>query len=383
MRTRADTPAIAGNVDALALLHRTQVRLGDGLAHPDHISVRPEQVLVQARLDEIALRFGGPGVFLRHLLEARPGHAFERLPGALALFRGACTPAEEAHDLRARLVDRELPQARRIRRHAGRRQDRVGGDAGQREAVAFHVHGEVAVLDLLAFEIDRDAAQPMRGLHDLHAPILKPYAAAGLRLRAGVQRHRVEAVAAVHRDQPVRLPDLRRQAKPEEFLRLRQLFGHLARQRRRLRCVADKSPDVSAELLGAISLHRHLVVHARGLGLPGDQHAFPLAVEAQPMQHALQVAVEHAADRELHAPVRAAVVDHVRPALGIAPGRERLAEHLEAHRPVRRQLFRLQHRVPVVSQAQRQACGNSRGELLLHAPKYSIAHRSHRRRQRG
>ena len=68
-------------------------------------------------------------------------------------------------------------------------------------------------------------------------------------------------------------------------------------------------------------------------------------------QRALQLSVQHAPHGELHAPMRAAIAHDVRPALGVAPRGEVLAEDLEADRTLGRQFLRLQHRIPVVSQA--------------------------------
>src|SRR5262249_3079452 len=86
-----------------------------------------------------------------------------------------------------------------------------------------------------------------------------------------------------------------------------------------------------------------------------DTAAF--AVETQPMQDALQVAVVDATDRQLDAAMGAAIMDDAWLTLGIAPSDERFAQHRETDGLIRGQLFGLQDRIPVVSQALGQAGG--------------------------
>src|SRR5437764_6449757 len=109
----------------------------------------------------------------------------------------------------------------------------------------------------------------------------------------------MKGVAAVAREQPVRLPDLRWQSKPDELIRLRQLLGHFALEwrRRKVFGIAEICPHIAAELLGGVGNSGGRLSLAILFLIPGDHDAAACAVEAQPMQYALQVAVIDAPDR--------------------------------------------------------------------------------------
>jgi hypothetical protein len=136
------------------------------------------------------------------------------------------------------------------------------------------------------------------------------------------------------------------------------------RRRRKFLRIAEIGPDVAAELARRVSLDRRPIVLALVILLPRHHDAAPFAVEAKTMQDALQMPVKDAANRQLHAAVRATVVHHVGTAVRAAPSHQVLAERGETHGRAGCHFFRLQDRIPVIAQPLRQTGRQIGGNIL-------------------
>ena len=159
-------------------------------------------------------------------------------------------------------------------------------------------------------------------------------------------------ILPIERQQPVRLPSLAGEPEPDEILFVQQLLRQFVFQRRRRKGggVADIDPDVAAPVFGRVGGHRDFVTQPAVLRLPRDQRAAAVPVEPQTVEQALQLAVEHPADREFRVAVRAAAVDGADISVPVPPERQLPAQYRHAERFVAAELFRLRDRIPVVFQ---------------------------------
>src|SRR5580698_761886 len=122
----------------------------------DNVDVRRLQMLIEAGGDNFALGLVGELVLSRDLLQSWQRNLAEHFGRLRPLFFSSCPPTCVTRDLRTIIIDSELPQSRRVGSSARRWRDRVAGKARQREAIAFHIDGEMTVMQGFVVGIQRD-----------------------------------------------------------------------------------------------------------------------------------------------------------------------------------------------------------------------------------